>query len=307
MGQLALVFPGQGTQAPGMGQAIYRQSAAARRVMDSAEQLMPGLLKLCFEGPMAVLTRTDVAQVALLTVELALAAAMDEIGIKPDAVAGFSLGEWPAVQYAGLLPFERAFELVRQRGQWMQACADKRPGGMSAVLRLDAQQVRQLLLDHPEVVAANFNAPEQTVVAGPFAPLDAFDAAVKAIGGRSMRLNVAGAFHSPLMLSASDMLASALAEQALSEPRLPVYANLSAQPYALHSAREWLALQPSQSVQWVKTIENLAQAGVDRFLELGPGKVLSGLIGKILPGALCLQAEDWEGLVAAKARLEDSK
>lgn len=305
MAGLAFVFPGQGVQAPGMGRTLYRQSKAARALMDGAERRMPGLLRACFEGPAEALERTDLAQPALLTVELALQRAAEEIGLRPQALAGFSLGEWSAVQAAGMLPFEVVFDLVRARGRWMQACAERRPGGMSAVLRLDAEQVQRALLDHPDVVAANHNAPGQTVVAGPLAALARFEEAARALGGRCLRLRVAGAFHSPLMLPASDRLADALAGLPLAAPAVPVYANLTARPYSLPVAREWLALQPSQAVQWTDSIRRMAGQGIDSFLELGPGGVLCGLIARILPGARCLGAEDAEGLTAARARLKE--
>lgn len=306
MGKLAFVFPGQGAQQPGMGKDLYDRSPTARAVMDQAEGLMPGLLSLCFDGPMEALTRTDRAQPALFAVESALAAAAREMGLMPQAVAGFSLGEWSAVHDAGMLPFEEAFQLVRVRGQWMQACAESRPGSMSAVLRLTAEQVQEQLLAHPEVVAVNFNAPEQTVVAGPLTELAAFEAALKNQGMRSMRLNVGGAFHSPLMLSASDKLAERLTETLVAEPSVPVYANATGRPYQLQTAKETLALQLAQPVQWVQTIRELHQQGFDTFLELGPGRVLSGLIAKILPQATTLQAEDLQGLEAARDKLKEN-
>lgn len=297
MGQLAFVFPGQGAQAPGMGRGLYSQSAAARLVFDQAERLMPGLLDLCFDGPMEALTRTEVAQPALFTVSLACALAGEELGLVPDAVAGFSLGEWTAICFAGMLDFSQAFGLVRQRGQWMQQCADQNPGGMTALLRLGEAEVRESLAGHHQVWPVNFNAPDQVVVAGTLAALTEYEVALKAAGRRYIRLNVAGGFHSPLMEEASQKLQAALAQVQLRQPRMPVYSNLTALPYQQGQAADTLAKQLKSPVLWSDSLRNMAADGISQFTEIGPGKVLSGLIPKTLPGAKVSQAEDIQGLM----------
>lgn len=299
MNKLVFVFPGQGAHKPGMGQALYEASPRARQLMEQANRLMPGLLDTCFQGPMESLTRTDIAQPALFMVEAALFEAAKEAGFAPQAVAGFSLGEWSACYAAGMFDFETGFLLVKNRGAWMQASADKSPGGMAAVLRLSADEVREKLKGHPQVQAVNFNAPGQTVVAGLLPALEAFERDLKARGGRSMRLNVAGAFHSSLMASASEKMAGMLAETNFHPPQLPVISNLTAQPYEAETAKDWLARQLASPVLWEESIRRLAAQGFDRFLELGPGKVLSGLISKIWPEAQVLQAEDMAGIAQA--------
>ena len=299
MGQLAYVFPGQGAQQPGMGKALYRNSPAARKLMDRAETLMPGLLEACFEGPMERLTQTDIAQPAIFTISLACAKAAAESGIKPQAVAGFSLGEWSAVKFAGMLSFETAFELVRNRGAWMQECADKNPGGMAAVLRMEGEELLEILKSHPDVWPVNHNTKEQTVVAARQADLENFLSDMKERGKRCMKLNVAGAFHSPLMKEASQHLGEALKNLDILPPALPVYSNLTAAPYTQASAAATLASQCSENVRWVDSIRAMADSGIDSFLELGPGRVLCGLISKILPEARVYQAEDMDGIQAA--------
>lgn len=304
MGKVAFVFPGQGAQAPGMGRAIYQASPAARRVLNRAEELFPGLKSLCFDGPMDRLTQTDNAQPALLAVEAALFAALRESGLTPNACAGFSLGEWTACHAAGMMGFEQAFSLVRRRGQWMQQLADAHPGGMTAVLRLSGEEVVALAKEHPGVTPVNFNAPQQTVVAAPIDKLAAFEDAVKQAGGRGMRLNVAGTFHSPVMAPASVQLKQALQDVQLFEPAIPVYSNVDGLPYTVGSAKETLSKQLASPVQWVDTIRHMTADGFDTFIEVGPGKVLSGLIAKIAPEAMCLQVDDMESLAHARAQLE---
>ena len=303
MGFLAFVFPGQGAQHVGMGQQLYLQSPAARALMDQAEERMPGLLDLCFKGPLERLTETEVAQPALFTVSLAAAAAAREAGLVPKASAGFSLGEWTAITDAGMLPFHQAFALVKRRAGWMQECALRHPGGMAAILRKSAEEVRALIRGYEGVYAVNFNAPDQVVVAGEHPALEAFLDALKTQGIRSVKLNVSGAFHSPLMAEAGQHLAEELKKTQFSQPQIPVYSNLTSQPYEQGQAADTLARQLMSSVQWVDSIRNMAQAGCDTFLELGPGKVLSGLIKKILPEARVLQAEDLTGIQAAAANI----
>ncbi len=299
MGQLAFVFPGQGSQYPGMGAALYQGSKAAKQVLDQAERLMPGLLDLCFAGPADKLTQTKYAQPALFAVSLAATAAAQEAGLTADAVAGFSLGEWTAVQTAGMLPFDEAFALVMKRGQWMQECAQKNPGGMAAVLRTSADELARILDSFPQVYPVNYNTQQQIVVAGAHEQLDGFLQHMKDSGKRCMKLNVSGAFHSPLMQNASELLLEALRGTNLQCPRIPVYSNVTAKPYELSQAKDILARQASTKVLWADSVRNMVQDGITTFVELGPGRVLSGLIAKIAPDATVYQAEDLDGIQKA--------
>lgn len=299
MGQLAFVFSGQGAQTAGMGRALYEGAPAARRVLDALDALHPGLLALCFDGPDELLTQTRHAQPALLAVGLAAAAAAQEAGLVPDCCAGFSLGEWTAAAFAGLISPGRALPLVARRGQWMQECGEQAPGAMSAVLRLDRERVEALCAQHPGVWPANDNAPGQVVVSGTLEALAAFEQALPAAGGRAMRLKVSGAFHSPLMQQAADRLADALAQEELREPAYPLYSNVTARPYGAARAAQLLARQVTSPVRWQDTVRAMADAGVDRFVELGPGGVLCGLIAKIVPQARCARADTPQALQEA--------
>lgn len=304
MAGLAFVFPGQGSQTPGMGRELYHSSPAARAVLDQAEAHMPGLLSLCFDGPMEQLTPTIIAQPALFAVGLAAARAAMESGIRPDAVCGFSLGEWTALCLAGVLDQDSALDLVIKRGQWMQACALQEPGGMSAVLRLSGNEVNALLTAHPQVLAVNYNAPDQTVVAGPLPALASFEAELKAQGKRFIRLNVAGAFHSPLMSGARQKMAEALSSIKPKAPSIPVISNVDAKPYHMDTAFATLASQIDSPVRFVDCVFTMDRMGISHYLELGPGRVLGGLIAKIKPDARYLSAADMPGIRLAKTELE---
>ena len=246
------------------------------------------------------LTRTDIAQPALFMVECACAAAAGERGLTARAVAGFSLGEWSACHQAGMMGFEQAFSLVVRRGQMMQACAQEHPGGMVAVLRLDADAVKQALEGHPGVWAVNFNAPDQTVVAGAFSDLDRFEAALKAAGGRSLRLN--GGAPLPDAGGRGRPVSGAGRAGRADAPHPGLRQRRST---ALRGRTRQGTAGPAgdPAMRWTDTLRNMAKDGIDAFLELGPGKVLSGLIAKTLPGAAVYQAEDMEGLLHAAEAL----
>ena len=299
MDKIAFVFAGQGAQKPGMGLSLYEQSPAARQVFDRAEQQSKGLLDLCFQGPMDKLTQTRYAQPALFACGLAAAAAAGEQGLRAQACAGFSLGEWAACADAGMMDFETALSLVLKRGEAMQACALKHPGAMAAVLRIPGEAVQALCKDHPGVYAVNFNCPGQTVIASTEEAFPAFEQAVKANGGRCMRLAVSGAFHSPYMQEAADQMAAAMADVNIVAAKIPVYGNTLAIPYEADLAKELLVKQITHPVLWEKTLLRMAEDGIQGFIEMGPGTVLSGLIAKTLPSLPCAHVEDAASLADA--------
>ena len=298
MGKIAFLFAGQGAQCPGMGRELYENSSAARQVFDQLEALRPGTLKQCFEGSPEELAKTINTQPCLFAVDLAAARAAQEKGIQPLLCAGFSLGETVASAFAGMLSLEKAFAFVMRRAEWMQECAEHNPGFMAAVLRLDREQVISLCKESSNIYPVNFNAPGQVAVAGEVSQKESFLQAVSEHGGRALPLKVSGGFHSPLMAEAAVKLAGWLQSEQLAVPSLPVYANRTGKPYDSDRAA-LLSSQVDHPVLWEETIRNMTSDGADLFVELGPGTVLSGLVGKILPGVAVCHVEDIKSLTEA--------
>jgi len=300
MDKIAFVFAGQGAQSPGMGRDIYENVPVARPAFDRAEALRPGTLRQCFEGPAEELTQTVNAQPCLFLVDYACALAAREITGRPAFAAGFSLGEMAAAAFSGLLAFEEAFRLVIRRAELMQRAAEQNPGAMFAVVKLDAGRVTALCRDIPQAYPVNFNAPGQTVVACALKSAEALQAAARAGGGRAIRLNVSGAFHSPFMAEAAAGMRKVLEGVSFGRPAMPLYANRTARPYEAGAEAETLAGQISSPVRWQETVEHMVSQGAARFVEVGPGNTLSGLIGKIHPGAETANVGGLDGLDALR-------
>ena len=295
--RLGFLFAGQGAQHPGMGQGLYAQNAAARQVFDRLEALRPGTLEDCFSAGSERLKQTDVAQPCLFAVQAAVAAALCEEGLAPFAVAGFSLGEVSAVRFAGYLTLEEGFALVQTRARAMAACAKAQPGGMLAVLRLEAEAVEALCRDIEGAYPVNYNCPGQTVCAAKQESLAGLEAAVKQRGGRCLPLQVSGPFHSPYMEPAAEELLRALTALPARSPQLRVYANLSGEPY--RDFAPTLAWQCARPVLFEKSVRAMLRDGAEAFVEIGPGKVLAGLVKKISPQTPVWSVEDSEGLQRA--------
>lgn len=302
MSKIAFVFSGQGAQAPGMGKELYDCSPAAKAVLDLADSIRPGTSQQCFEGTQEELNVTINTQPCLFACDLAAAKAAQERGIQPDCAAGFSLGEAAAVAFSGMLTEAEAFSMVCKRAELMNEAAQKNPGAMAAVMKLSPQQVETLCGPIENAWPVNYNSPKQTVVAASADTIDQVVEAASAQRGRAVKLAVSGAFHSPLMHSAADGLREYLASVSLREERLPVYANLTAEPYG-EDKKETMAAQCENPVRWQKTIENMIANGVDTFIEVGVGKTLAGLIKKINPEVTVYQIENKEGLDAAAEAL----
>ena len=302
MSKIAFVFSGQGAQAPGMGKELYDCSPAAKAVFDLADSIRPGTSQQCFEGTQEELNVTINTQPCLFACDLAAAKAAQERGIQPDCAAVFSLGEAAAIAFSGMLTEAEAFSMVCKRAELMNEAAQKNPGAMAAVMKLSPQQVETLCGPIENAWPVNYNSPKQTVVAASADTIDQVVEAASAQRGRAVKLAVSGAFHSPLMHSAADGLREYLASVSLREERLPVYANLTAEPYG-EDKKETMAAQCENPVRWQKTIENMIANGVDTFIEVGVGKTLAGLIKKINPEVTVYQIENKEGLDAAAEAL----
>lgn len=284
-----------------MGRAIAETSAAARGVFEMAEAVFPGVTRLCFEGPAEVLKLTCNTQPCLVTVELALLEAALERGLLPDVAAGFSLGEVAALRCAGVFSREEAVAYAVKRGALMHEAAEAMPGGMAAILKAEAGQVEAWCAEIAQgwAEAVNYNAPGQTVVAGDEPGLAALKAVCAENKARFMPLQVSGAFHSRAMKPASARLRDVATTMPLRAPALPWYPNVSGRAYQGEPLAELTAMQAASPVRWEATVRAMLADGVSRFIEIGPGGVLCGLIKRIAPEALALPVEDPASLEAA--------
>ncbi|MCY4639218.1 MAG: ACP S-malonyltransferase [Chloroflexi bacterium] len=284
----AWLFPGQGAQHPGMGRDLYAESAAARAVFDEADDALGiGLSRLCFEGPAEELTRTVNAQPALVAHGLAaLAAAIEGGGVtaRPGFLAGHSLGEYAALVAAGSLSVSAGLRLVRERGRLMQEACDREPGSMAAVVALDRDRVEQLCRAHGSTIC-NENAPGNVTIGGAPEAVEAACEQARSEGGRVFPLAVAGAFHTPLMASAAEGMRSALGGVRFADPRQPVVSNVTARPLTrADELPEELVAQITSPVRWADSVRAMAEAGVSRLVEFGPGKTLTGAARRTVPG-----------------------
>jgi [acyl-carrier-protein] S-malonyltransferase len=306
---VAFLFPGQGSAAIGMAQAIGSASPAAAAILDQLGALAPAVRALCDEGPKDRLIRTSNAQPAILAVNCACLAALNERGIRPDIVAGHSLGEYAAIVAAGVVDFEAGLRLVLERGALMEQAAAARAGAMSAVLGSTTEQVDQIIADWQTrgiIVNANDNAPGQIVISGEVETLRSAALDLKAAGARVMDLPVGGAFHSPLMADAERAFATVLDATPFAEARVPVVSNLTATPASDPAGvKGALRRQITGRVLWRQTIEAMLAFGVDTFVESGPGKVLSGLVQRCTRGqtVTILNVEDGPSLERVAAAL----
>lgn len=284
---IALLFPGQGSQTVGMGKALYEAHPQVHRLFTVAEEVtgLP-LRELMFEGPAEALQRTSVTQPALYLHGYAVAQVQ---GFAPAAAAGHSLGEFTALAVAGVFSFEEGLHLVQVRAQAMQEACDARPSTMAAIIGLSDEAVEKLCQEVSEgiVVPANYNSPGQVVVSGETAAVEAVMAQAKTAGARLVKkLAVNGAFHSPLMEPTRQKLAEAIQKASFRAPRCPVYPNVTAQAEQdPEKLRELLIQQLTAPVRWTQTLQAMWADGLRTFYELGPGNVLTGLVKRTLPEA----------------------
>jgi len=294
---IAFVFPGQGAQYVGMGQSIAARYPAAADLFARAGMVLGfDLLALCAAGPEERLRATENTQPAVLVTGLACAAALAAHGVRPDAVAGLSLGEYAALVSAGVMGFEDAVQLVRQRGLFMQEATAGREVAMAAVIGLAAEKVERLCAEqrHLGVVEpANYNGAGQIVVGGDAAAVRGAVAAARTAGARrAVLLAVSAPFHTSLMVPAAERLAAALERVVLADAALPVISNVTAEPVRpAAEIRRLLVRQVTAPVRWEESVRHMTAMGVSVFIEVGPGTSLSGLIKKIVP-ATGLHVED---------------
>ncbi|MCS6850632.1 MAG: ACP S-malonyltransferase [Gemmataceae bacterium] len=290
MPRIAFLFPGQGAQSIGMGQTLCDRLPAARRLFDEAATILGyDLAQLCFHGPAERLNSTVVSQPAIFVSSLAALESLKETEPATveacEATAGLSLGEYTALVFAGALSFADGLRVVQQRGEAMQAASDAQPSGMVSILGLEPEQVEELcaaVRPHGWIQIANRLCPGNLVVSGTQAACEAIIGLAEAQGARTVRLTVAGAFHTPLMKPADERLAAALAGVEIHKPRIPVWSNVDAQPHTDPAEiRSLLVQQVVQPVLWEQILRNLLAAGIDRFYEIGPGRVLAGLLKRV--------------------------
>ncbi len=290
MSKIAFLFPGQGAQSVGMGKQLYESLPAARQLFDEAAKVLGfDLPDICFQGSADRLNSTVISQPAIFVVSLAalesLRASEPDLEKSCVATAGLSLGEYTALVFAGALSFQDGLRVVKRRGEAMQAASDAMPSGMMSILGLEQMVVEDLCTvarNAGTMEVANLLCPGNIVVSGQLTACAEMGRLVQEKGGRTIRLPVAGAFHTDLMKPADQSLAAALAEVSIQLPRVPVWSNVDARPHTdPEEIRGLLVRQVLQPVLWEQTMRDLLAEGTDQFVEIGPGRVLAGLLKRV--------------------------
>ncbi len=301
MQQIAFIFPGQGSQRVGMGLELAENYSSAKAVFDEADvSLDRSLSQLCFKGPEEELKQTENTQLAILTSSVAALKVLTQLGVVPKMVAGHSLGEYSALMASGVLEFSDALRLVSARAQFMAEAGRERNGTMAAILGMETAQLQSICEKIEGVVKiANYNCPGQLVISG---EVDAVNQAVtlasEEIGARRCRhLPVSGAFHSPLMESAQKKFQSVLDTVVFHQSKIDIVMNVTGECVTdTDSIKHLLFQQITEPVQWEKTLHTIYETGITHFVEVGPGKVLSGLVKRTFPESTGLNVEDVETL-----------
>ena len=305
MGKIAYIFPGQGAQKAGMGKDFYENCALSREIYEKSSQLLGfSMEELCFEENDR-LDITEYTQAALVTTSVAMLAQIEEMGYTPDVTAGLSLGEYCALVSCKAMTFEDAVKVVRQRGILMQEAVPLGQGAMAAVLGMTAEQIDQVVDPIDGVEVANYNCPGQIVISGKTDAVQTACQALKEAGAkRTVPLKVSGPFHSSMLAGAGKKLGEVLEPVVLTEHSIPYVTNVTASYVeGTEEIKDLLVLQVSSSVRWQQSVENMIAAGVDRFVEIGPGKTLASFVKKISREVSVYNVNTWESLEGLKEYL----
>lgn len=296
MSKIAFIYPGQGAQKAGMGKDFYENSPLARDIYDRASECLKlDMRALCFEEN-DLLDQTEYTQAAMVTTCLAMTAVLNEQGAEADVTAGLSLGEYCAIAEAGAMDLLDAIRLVRVRGQLMQHTVPTGEGAMAAVLGMDADQIDAVIEPITNVTVANYNCPGQIVITGGTAGIEQASKTLKEAGAkRVVSLNVSGPFHSPMLRSAGEKLGKELSAVQFGELKIPYVTNVTAE-YVTDSSeiRELLTRQVYSPVRWEQSIRKMIAQDVDTFVEIGPGRTLTGFLRKIDRNVTVYQVNTWE-------------
>lgn len=306
--KIAFIYPGQGAQYAGMGKEIYEKYEEAREIFERADEALGFYIsKLCFEGPEEELVKTENTQPAILTVSVALTRVLQKRGVKPDVTAGLSLGEYSSLVLAEALDFEDAVRLVKMRGKYMQEVVPEGVGTMAAILGLSNEEVEEICQIASEVGVvepANYNCPGQLVVSGEVKAVErAVELAKERGAKKAVVLAVSAPFHCSMLKEAGELLAKELDKIEIKDLKVPVISNVTANYVQKDMVKELLIKQVSHPVLWEQSVRKMIEDGVDTFVEIGPGKTLSGFIKKIDRSKTVLNFEDEESLMKTLSAL----
>lgn len=308
MSRIAFIFPGQGAQTCGMGKDFYEQTETGKKVFDRASELLGfSVPELCFE-PNDCLDITEYTQAAMVTAGIAIMRVLEEKGIHPDVTAGLSLGEYCALAAAGVMNDDDAITTVRQRGILMQEAVPAGVGAMAAILALDAAVIEKVTSSMEDVWIANYNCPGQIVISGRKKAVEEACERLKAAGAkRAILLNVSGPFHSGMLTEAGEKLGQVLLQTEINSPQIPYVANVTAE-YVTEAVpvKELLTRQVSSSVKWQQSVETMLADGVDTFVEIGPGRTLTGFMRKIDRTVRCFNVEKLEDIDKVAEALKEA-
>ncbi len=302
MGKIAFLFSGQGAQYVGMGKELFENINVCKNVFKDADEVLGfSISNMCFEGPEENLNKTENTQPAILTMSIAALKALESFEIKPDIVAGLSLGEYSALVCSGVIEFREAVSLVKKRGKYMQEAVPEGIGTMAAILGLDYLKIKKICEDSSSfgiVETSNMNCPGQVVIGGEIEAVKAACKLAKERGARrAIELSVSGPFHTSMLKPAAEKLEGELNKLSLKEFSIPVVTNVTGEVIEkLDNVRPYLKRQVMSTVLFEKSINTMIEAGVDTFVEIGPGKVLSGFVKKIDRKALILNVQDVKSL-----------